>query len=121
VTARAPDAFAALSSPVRRDLLNLLLHGGPCSVQDLASSFDMARPSVSEHLKVLRDVGLVSEERQGRHRVYQLQPEPLQDVRAWLEPYEQFWRARLGGFAALLDEQESSSSAGVGAAPESRG
>lgn len=94
--------FAALANPARRELLRLLLTG-PRSVQELATRFDMTRPSVSEHLRALREAGLVSERRDGRYRYYQLEPEPLMQVRDWLTPYERFWRQRLRGLRDLLD------------------
>lgn len=97
------DIFAALASPARRELLNLLITG-PRTAGDLASHFDMARPSVSEHLRVLRTAGLVSEQKSGRERYYQLDPEPLTQVRDWLSPYEQFWRERLRGLREVLDD-----------------
>jgi DNA-binding transcriptional ArsR family regulator len=100
-----PDVFAALASPVRRDLLRLLL-SGPAPVNTLAGHFDMRRPSVSEHLKVLREAGLVVERRQGRHRLYELDARPLRDVSDWLHPYERFWRERLGKLRDLLDETD---------------
>ena len=80
--------FAALASPARRRLLGLLLEHGPLPVQDLAAHFAMRRPSVSEHLRVLKDAGLVSERRAGRHRYYHLEPQPLQQLSQWLSPYE---------------------------------
>lgn len=98
------DVFNALGSPVRRELLGLLL-AGPQPVNALADHFDMARPSVSEHLKVLRDAGLVSESRDGRQRLYRLEAEPLADVREWLAPYERFWRGRLKDLRQLLDDE----------------
>ncbi len=97
------DVFTALASPVRRQLLNLLLDG-PLPVTTLASHFDMRRPSVSEHLKILREAGLVAEQRAGRHRLYRLSPGPLLDVSRWLTPYERFWRDRLTDLRDLLDE-----------------
>ncbi len=84
------DVFAALASPVRREILNLLL-AGPQPVNNIAAHFELRRPSVSEHLKVLRDAGLVGEQRDGRQRFYRLRARPLEDVRDWLNPYEQFW------------------------------
>ncbi|MFD0687498.1 ArsR/SmtB family transcription factor [Actinomadura fibrosa] len=102
----AADTFAALASPVRRDLTALLLDG-PRSVGELAAHFEMSRPSVSEHLKVLRDAGLVSERRDGRRRVYRLEPEPLRELSEWLTPYERFWRGRLSALRDLLDEEDS--------------
>jgi DNA-binding transcriptional ArsR family regulator len=89
MTALADDLFAALSSPARRELLRLLLDGTR-TVNELASHFDTHRPSVSEHLKVLRDAGLVSERKVGRERHYRLEPEPLMELREWLSPYERF-------------------------------
>ncbi|WP_415855748.1 ArsR/SmtB family transcription factor [Sinomonas sp. G460-2] len=94
--------FAALSHPVRRDLLSALLDG-PETAQSLADRYAMARPSVAEHLKVLRAVGLVAERQAGRHRFYSLTPEPLALLREWLEPYEQFWRGRVPRLAAVLE------------------
>ena len=89
------DVFSAVASPVRRRLLGLLLEVGPLPVQQLASHFAMSRPSVSEHLKVLKDAGLVREHKTGRHRYYQIDPEPLQELSRWLTPYELFWRQKL--------------------------
>jgi DNA-binding transcriptional ArsR family regulator len=85
------DVFAALANPTRRELLRLLLDG-PRPVQALAANFDMRRPSVSEHLKVLRDAGLVAGRRHGRQHLYELRAEPLREVSGWLSPYERFWR-----------------------------
>jgi DNA-binding transcriptional ArsR family regulator len=102
---RDPDTFAALASPVRRELLGLLL-GGPLPVNTLAGHFDMRRPSVSEHLRVLRDAGLVVERRVGRQRLYQLDAAPLREVSEWLNPYERFWRGRLANLRTLLAEEE---------------
>jgi DNA-binding transcriptional ArsR family regulator len=97
------DVFAALANPTRRELLRLLLDG-PRPVQALADNFDMRRPSVSEHLKVLRDAGLVAERRHGRQHLYELRAEPLQKVSEWLSPYERFWREKLATLRDLLDE-----------------
>lgn len=102
-----PDVFAALASPIRRELLRLLRDEGPMPVQQLADHFEMRRPSVSEHLKLLRDAGLVGERRAGRQRYYQLEAAPLREVFDWLVPYERFWRDRLSALRQVLDEEES--------------
>ena len=101
--ARTDDVFAALASQPRREVLRLLLDG-PRTVNDLASHFEMRRPSVSEHLRVLREAGLVSERRAGRERHYQLEPGPLMDLREWLGPYERFWRQRLKALRGVLED-----------------
>jgi DNA-binding transcriptional ArsR family regulator len=98
-----PDVFAALANPTRRDLLEALRRDGPQPANDLADGFAMARPSVSEHLRVLREAGLVGEHRAGRQRIYRLEAAPLRDVADWLAPYERFWRERVTGLRELLD------------------
>ena len=95
--------FGALANPTRREVLDLLLNG-PRPVADIADHFDMARPSVSEHLKVLRESGLVEETKQGRFRYYSLSAGPLHGVRSWLAPYERFWRERMAAMGEVLDE-----------------
>lgn len=77
----------------------------PQTVNELAARFDMRRPSVSEHLRILKDTGLVHERRAGRHRVYDVDAEPLRDVADWLHPFERFWRDRLHVLVDLLEEE----------------
>ena len=101
--AREDQIFAALANATRREVLRLLREQGPQPVQALADHFAMRRPSLSEHLKVLREAGLVSEERAGRQRIYRLEAAPLADVQDWLHPYERFWHDRLKGLGDLLD------------------
>jgi DNA-binding transcriptional ArsR family regulator len=98
------DVFTALANPTRRTLLDLLRER-PRPVGELAAQFAMRRPSVSEHLKVLRDAGLVVDERRGRERIYHVDPRPLCEVALWLHPYEEFWRDRLSGLRRLLNDE----------------
>jgi len=100
---RTDIVFAALANPTRRDILDTLLDGER-TVVALAERFDMARPSVSEHLKVLRDCGLVAEDKHGRFRHYRVNHEPLQEISAWLSPHERYWRKRLTALGEVLDE-----------------
>lgn len=106
VEASEDRIFAALASPVRREVLRLLREEGPQPVQRLAGHFDMARPSFSEHLKVLREAGLVSERKVGRQRLYRLEVVPLNEVQEWLSPFERFWREKLTGLRDLLDSMD---------------
>lgn len=94
MTESVDGVFAALANSTRRELLRLLRTEGPLPVQQLASHFTMRRPSVSEHLKVLRDVGLVSGRKHGRQWYYQLEAGQLAQVQEWLSPYERFWREK---------------------------
>jgi DNA-binding transcriptional ArsR family regulator len=100
-----PDVFGAVASPVRREVLAILRQYGPQPVQAIADHFDMRRPSLSEHLKVLKEAGLVAEQRSGRQRLYSLRPEPLRELAEWLTPYERFWRGRLAALSDLLDAE----------------
>src|SRR5262245_1148642 len=97
------DVFAALANPVRRQLLQIL-SGQQLSAGELSDRFDLSRPAVAEHLKVLRDAGLVADEAQGRRRIYRLTAEPLAELGEWLHPFEKFWRARLGALAGAAEE-----------------
>ena len=88
------DVFRAIADPTRRELLDRL-RAGESSVMTLAESFRMSLPAISQHLKVLREAGLVKEERQGRYHVYRLIPGPLKEVADWMDHYERFWKTRL--------------------------
>ena len=88
------DVFRAVADPTRRQLLDRLADGGE-SMMKLAASFEMSLPAVSQHLKVLREAGLVEERREGRLRIYTLVPGPLREVSDWIGHYEQFWQTRL--------------------------
>ena len=94
--------FGALANPTRREILDLLL-GGERTAGDIAARFAMSRPSVSEHLRVLLDAGLVTERAEGRTVRYAAAPEPLLAVRDWLAPHERFWRERLTRMRDVLD------------------
>ncbi len=87
------DVFGAISHPARRRMLDLLLEADR-SVNTIAGHFQMSRPAVSQHLRILLDAGLVSEQRHGRERRYRLVPARLRSVRDWVSHYEQFWDDR---------------------------
>ena len=99
------DVFAAIAHPARRRILDALAQGEQ-SVKRLAEPFDLSRPAVSQHLRVLLDVGLVREQRAGRERRYCLRAEPLAEVRDWLRTYERFWRDRLNALGEYLDHDD---------------
>lgn len=99
------DVFLALANPARRRLLELLIDS-PRTAGDLAAEFEMSRPSVAEHLAVLRQASLVTDEARGRQRVYSLNPGPLEQVGDWLTPFERFWRDRLRAMADLLEGED---------------
>lgn len=97
---QAQDVFGAISHPARRRMLDLLVEADR-SVNAIAGHFQMSRPAVSQHLRILLDAGLVTEQRHGRERRYHFLPERLGPVRDWLAHYERFWDERL----QLLQQQ----------------
>lgn len=99
----ASDVFLAIADPTRRTLLDLV-SDRERSVKELAAPFRISQPALSQHLKVLRDVGLVQQRKTGRERFYRLDPRPLVDVAAWIVRYEKFWRERLTKLGQVLEE-----------------
>jgi DNA-binding transcriptional ArsR family regulator len=95
------DVFGAISHPARRRMLDLLALADR-SVNTIAGHFQMSRPAVSQHLRILLDSGLVTEQRHGRERRYHLVPERLGPVRDWIAHYERFWDDRLQGLQKYL-------------------
>jgi DNA-binding transcriptional ArsR family regulator len=85
--ATAADAFHAVAEPRRRDILDLLT-AGECPVNHLVERLGLTQPQVSQHLRVLREVGLVQVSDVGRQRLYRLDPEPLKDIHDWLSRYD---------------------------------
>jgi len=92
--ARQDGIFRALADPTRRALLDLLREDD-ANVSELVASFDVTQSAVSQHLKVLRDAGLVRERKAGRERIYSLNAEPLAIAYDWFTHYMSFWEDRL--------------------------
>jgi DNA-binding transcriptional ArsR family regulator len=94
-------ALAALADPMRRQVFERL-KDGPKAVGVIAEGLPVSRPAVSQHLKVLREAGLVDDRAEGTRRVYHIDPKGLASVRAWLD---QFWDQALAAFVAEVDNQ----------------
>src|SRR6266851_5590168 len=104
VTYSSEAAFSALADPTRRAVLDLL-RAGTRPAGEIARAFPVSRPAISKHLKILRRAHLVEERREGRHRMYQLNPEPLKAVDSWLEHYRSFWSASLTNLKAFVEAE----------------
>jgi len=81
------------------------LRGGVRPSGDIARQFPVSRPAISKHLRILRRAHLVEERRQGRHRLYRLNPEPLKSVDSWLEHYRNFWTASLSNLKSFVEDE----------------
>jgi DNA-binding transcriptional ArsR family regulator len=99
------DTYEALADQTRREIIALLA-GGERSAGDLSSRFDMAGPSVSRHLKVLRESGLISYRQQAQSRLYRLEPARLEEVRQWTQAQLDLVNARFERLAAHLDQMK---------------
>lgn len=97
--------FEVVAEPNRRRILDLLRTRDQ-SVGELVDALDIAQPTVSKHLKALREAGLVVVRPEAQRRWYGLRPEPLRELDAWLEPYRQAWANRFDALARRLDEME---------------
>jgi DNA-binding transcriptional ArsR family regulator len=94
--------WTALGDPTRQAIVELLAEG-PRAVGELASELPVSRPAVSQHLKVLREAGLVVDSRAGKHRIYRLDPHGLQALRADLD---RFWRTALAAYKTVVEQPE---------------
>jgi DNA-binding transcriptional ArsR family regulator len=99
----ADRALAAVADPTRRQVFERLA-AGPRSVGELAEGLPVSRPAVSQHLKVLKDAGLVADRAEGTRRVYEIDPHGLGALRAWLD---QFWGDALAAFKAEAEKDPS--------------
>jgi DNA-binding transcriptional ArsR family regulator len=99
------STFELLAEPTRRRILDLLLERAR-PVGELVDLLGLSQPGVSKHLRVLREGGLVRARADAQRRIYEVRPEPLADVDAWLEPYRRLWAGRLDALERHLDEHD---------------
>jgi DNA-binding transcriptional ArsR family regulator len=99
------DAFAVLAEPTRRRILDVLREGER-SVTDLTGLLGISQPTVSKHLRVLRDARMVAATVYAQHRQYRLESAALAEIDAWLAPYRRLWEQRLDALEEYLDKGE---------------
>ncbi len=97
------EALSALGDPTRREIFERLIDG-PRAVGDLALGLPVSRPAVSQHLRVLKEAGLVSDRAEGTKRVYQIDPAGLGAMRQWLD---RFWDASLDAFREAVEKDNT--------------
>jgi DNA-binding transcriptional ArsR family regulator len=102
------DVFLAIADPTRRRMLEML-RADEKPATELARSFRISQPSVSQHLRVLREAGLVRTRRSGRQRIYQLRPRKLKVVVDWVAYFDKFWDEKLASLGKYLDKMEDDS------------
>ena len=100
------SAFAVIAEPNRRAILSLLATSER-SVNELEQRLRMPQPSVSKHLRVLRDAGFVESRVDAQRRVYRIRPEPLKQVDDWLAPFRRYWSAHVYALERHLDRMDA--------------
>lgn len=102
------DVFQAIADPVRREIIGMLAHQ-TLNLNSVAENFEISRPAISKHIKILTECGLVSIQKQGRERYCKIQPNQLNEVADWVEQFRQLWESRLDSFEEYLDVLQTKS------------
>jgi len=97
------STFAVIAEPSRRAILSLLATSER-SVGDLEEQLSLSQPSVSKHLRVLREAGFVESRIDAQRRLYRLKPEPLMELDAWLAPFRRYWSSHIDALERHLDQ-----------------
>lgn len=95
------DVFQAIADPVRRDIIELLSKES-LTVNAVADRFDISRPAVSKHLRILHECGIVRYDQQGRERFCRIEPSQLIPAFVWIEQYRQLWEDRIDSFESYV-------------------
>ena len=106
------NVFEIIAEPNRRAILSLLI-ASEQSVGEIERQLRMSQPTVSKHLRVLREAGFVESTVDAQRRLYRLRPEPLQELDDWLEPFRRFWSAHVDALERHLDRMEKSARTNV--------
>jgi len=100
------DVFQAIADPVRRDIIKLLANE-TLTVNTIAEKFDVSRPAISKHLKILKECEIIVINKQGRERFCQIQPRNLIPAFLWIEQYQKLWEEKLDSFENYLIKLQS--------------
>ncbi len=98
------DVFQAIADPTRRDIINLVAHQS-LNLNSVADNFDISRPAISKHIKILTECGLIVINRQGRERYCEANLASLKQVSQWIEQYRIFWTSKLDALEIFLDKK----------------
>jgi DNA-binding transcriptional ArsR family regulator len=107
-SAQKHDVFQAIADPTRREVLRLLAEK-ELPISEIAIHFPMSRTAIAKHLQVLSSAELVSGRKQGREKIYRLQPEPLTELKQWLSFYEKFWENKLSILKHIVENPSENS------------
>ena len=97
------DVFQAIADPTRRGIINLIAQRA-MNLNSIADNFDISRPTVSQHVKILQECGIVSIEKRGRERYCQILPSHLREVADWVEPFRKLWEQKIDSFEEYVNK-----------------
>ena len=100
------DVFQAIADPTRRQIINMIAHRS-LHLNSVAEKFEMSRPAISKHIKILTECGLISIRQDGRHRYCEAKLEKLNEVSDWVEQYRKFWTQKLDALETYLEELQT--------------
>lgn len=103
------DVFQAIADPTRREILNLVAHQS-LNLNAVAEQFDISRPAISKHIKILTECGLIIIRQEGRERYCEAQLQKLSEVSDWIEQYRVFWNSKLDALGEFLAQTEPAGS-----------
>ncbi|MEO7531256.1 MAG: metalloregulator ArsR/SmtB family transcription factor [Sediminibacterium sp.] len=103
------DVFQAIADPTRREIINLLAHQS-LNLNSVADQFNVSRPAISKHIKILTECGLVIIKQQGRERYCEAKLDKLNDVSDWVAKYRKFWTTKLNSLERYLEELQTKKS-----------
>src|SRR5215831_7740123 len=98
------DVFQAIADPTRREIINTIAHQS-LNLNSVAEKFDVSRPAISKHIKILTECGLVVIKQQGRERYCEANLKSLGEVSDWIEQYRTFWTKKLDALASFLEKE----------------
>lgn len=100
------DVFQAIADPTRRQIINLIASQS-MNLNAIADNFDVSRPAISNHIKILSECGIISIEQIGRERYCKIHPANLKEVSDWIEPFRELWEQKLDSFEKYLYKLQS--------------
>jgi DNA-binding transcriptional ArsR family regulator len=103
------DIFTALAEPTRRSIIEILAERGELSATDISDKFDSSPPAISQHLKVLREANLVRMEKRSRQRIYQINPNAMNEIEQWAKQTTEMWNRRLDKLDKVLQAEKKRS------------
>jgi DNA-binding transcriptional ArsR family regulator len=100
------DVFQAIADPTRREIINLIAHQS-LNLNAIADNFDVSRPAISQHIKILTECGLIIVKKQGRERFCEAKLQPLNQVADWIEPFRKLWDYQFDKLDNVLEDMKS--------------